>query len=75
MRRPRALTRAGGGAGAVVGVTMFSGAAPETFGAKILSVFPGNGALGLQSHQGFVALFEPATGAAVWSIRPQPRLG
>lgn len=33
------------------------------FGAKLVSVFPENHAAGLQSHQGAVALFDPATGA------------
>lgn len=33
------------------------------FGAKILSVFPGNVELGGQSHQGLVILFDRATGA------------
>lgn len=41
------------------------GASAETFGAKMISVFPGNFAKGLQSHQGFVALFDPSTGATV----------
>ncbi len=41
------------------------GTAPMTFGAKVLSVYPGNFDLGLQSHQGFVALFEPETGETV----------
>jgi ornithine cyclodeaminase len=35
------------------------------FGAKVLSVYPGNFALGIQSHQGFVALFDPTHGAPV----------
>ena len=35
------------------------------FGAKIISVFPGNFAHGLPSHQGLVVLFEPQTGALV----------
>ena len=46
--------------GAAFGV--MPGASPETFGAKLISVFPGNFAKGLQSHQGFVALFDPDTG-------------
>jgi ornithine cyclodeaminase/alanine dehydrogenase-like protein (mu-crystallin family) len=50
-------------AGAAFGV--MPGATAETFGAKLISVFPGNFALGLQSHQGFVALFDPASGAAI----------
>ncbi len=35
------------------------------FGAKLISVFPENFALGRQSHQGLVILFEPETGAPV----------
>ncbi|MBB4630970.1 ornithine cyclodeaminase family protein [Sphingosinicella soli] len=36
-----------------------------TFGAKIVSVYPGNFALGKHSHQGIVVLFEPESGAPV----------
>jgi ornithine cyclodeaminase len=35
------------------------------FGAKIISVFPENFALGRQSHQGMVLLFDPESGAPV----------
>jgi len=35
------------------------------FGAKLLSVFPGNFDLGRQSHQGLVILFDPDTGEPV----------
>lgn len=35
------------------------------FGAKVISVFQENFALGRQSHQGLVILFEPDTGAPV----------
>ena len=35
------------------------------FGAKLISVYPGNFAKGRQSHQGLVVLFEPDTGAPV----------
>jgi ornithine cyclodeaminase len=38
------------------------GALEETFGAKLISVFPA-AASGAPSHQGFVALFDPETGA------------
>ena len=37
----------------------------DCFGAKLISVFPGNFAKGVQSHQGVVVLFEPETGAPV----------
>ncbi len=35
------------------------------FGAKLISVFHGNFAKGIQSHQGLVILFDPETGAPV----------
>jgi ornithine cyclodeaminase len=35
------------------------------FGAKLISVFPENFALGVQSHQGLVILFDPEAGAPV----------
>jgi ornithine cyclodeaminase/alanine dehydrogenase-like protein (mu-crystallin family) len=35
------------------------------FGAKLISVFPENFAMGRQSHQGLVILFEPETGTPV----------
>ena len=41
------------------------GAMAESFGAKLISVFPGNADRGLQSHQGLVVLFDPADGRAV----------
>jgi ornithine cyclodeaminase len=50
-------------AGAAFGV--MPGSAPQVFGAKVLSVYPGNFARGVQSHQGFVALFDPTDGAPV----------
>lgn len=37
----------------------------EYFGAKLISVFHGNFAKGIQSHQGVVVLFEPENGAPV----------
>jgi ornithine cyclodeaminase len=39
--------------------------AAAPFGAKLISVFPDNFALGKQSHQGLVILFEAETGAPV----------
>jgi ornithine cyclodeaminase/alanine dehydrogenase-like protein (mu-crystallin family) len=36
-----------------------------TFGAKLISVYPENFEMGLQSHQGGVLLFDPASGAPV----------
>ncbi len=38
---------------------------PAIFGVKAISVFPGNRALGIESHQGMVLLFEGETGAPV----------
>ncbi len=49
------------GDGSAFGV--MPGAAEMAFGAKLISVFPGNFAKGLQSHQGGVLLFDPASGA------------
>jgi ornithine cyclodeaminase/alanine dehydrogenase-like protein (mu-crystallin family) len=37
----------------------------EVFGAKLISVFPGNFAKGVQSHQGVVVLFDGESGAPV----------
>ncbi len=37
----------------------------SAFGAKLISVFPGNFAKGIQSHQGLVLIFDPDTGAPV----------
>ena len=44
------------------------GAMAESFGAKLISIFPANTAAGGQSHQGFVALFDPASGAPVAAL-------
>jgi ornithine cyclodeaminase len=49
--------------GAMFGV--MPGWSEATFGAKLISVFPGNFAKGLQSHQGGVLLFDPSSGAPV----------
>jgi ornithine cyclodeaminase len=40
-------------------------AEPECFGVKLLSLFPGNPAVGLSSHLGLVLLFEPKYGPPV----------
>jgi ornithine cyclodeaminase/alanine dehydrogenase-like protein (mu-crystallin family) len=34
----------------------------KAFGGKLISIFPENAAQGMQSHQGVIVLFEPATG-------------
>ena len=39
------------------------GGAEDTFGAKLISVYPENFAKGVQSHQGAVLLFDPGSGA------------
>lgn len=49
--------------GRVIGAMLGAMTAPPTFGAKLVSVFPDNHALGLPGHQGFVALFDNETGA------------
>lgn len=38
---------------------------PPALGVKILTVFPGNHADGIESHQGFVILFEPEHGSPI----------
>jgi ornithine cyclodeaminase len=48
------------GGGSAFGV--MPGASQATFGAKLVNVFPGNAARGLQTHQGVVILFDPDTG-------------
>jgi ornithine cyclodeaminase/alanine dehydrogenase-like protein (mu-crystallin family) len=40
----------------------------SVFGAKLISVFQGNFAKGIQSHQGVVILFDPETGAPVCAL-------
>jgi|ERR1700722_5888937 len=40
----------------------------STFGAKLISIFPENFALGRQSHQGLVILFDPENGAPVCAV-------
>jgi ornithine cyclodeaminase/alanine dehydrogenase-like protein (mu-crystallin family) len=42
--------------------------ASAPFGAKLISIFHENTALGMQSHQGVVVLFEPETGVAVCCV-------
>lgn len=53
------------GEGRLFGVMPGAMGARATFGAKLISVFPENFALGIQSHQGLVILFDPETGAPV----------
>jgi ornithine cyclodeaminase len=38
---------------------------PPSLGVKVISVFPGNHEAGIESHQGFVLLFEPEHGSPV----------
>jgi ornithine cyclodeaminase/alanine dehydrogenase-like protein (mu-crystallin family) len=38
---------------------------PPALGVKVISVFPGNHEAGIESHQGFVLLFEPEHGSPV----------
>src|SRR5579872_6283333 len=35
---------------------------PEILGIKVITIFHGNGALGIPSHQGIIILFDPRTG-------------
>jgi ornithine cyclodeaminase/alanine dehydrogenase-like protein (mu-crystallin family) len=51
--------------GRMFGVMPGAMGARAPFGAKLISVFPENFALGIQSHQGLVILFDPETGAPV----------
>jgi ornithine cyclodeaminase/alanine dehydrogenase-like protein (mu-crystallin family) len=51
--------------GRLFGVMPGAMGARAPFGAKLISVFPQNFALGIQSHQGLVILFDPETGAPV----------
>ncbi len=51
--------------GRLFGVMPGAMGACAPFGAKLISVFPKNFALGIQSHQGLVILFDPETGAPV----------
>jgi len=46
-------------------LAVMPGATPEVFGAKLISVMPGNFDKGIASHQGGVLLFEPESGAPV----------
>ncbi|MEH6676888.1 ornithine cyclodeaminase family protein [Phenylobacterium sp.] len=54
--------------GRAFGVMPGSMGAGEVFGAKMISVYPENFAQGLQSHQGLVAVFDPATGALAAAV-------
>jgi ornithine cyclodeaminase/alanine dehydrogenase-like protein (mu-crystallin family) len=51
--------------GRLFGIMPGAMGANAPFGAKLISVFPGNFARGIQSHQGLVILFEPESGAPV----------
>ena len=51
--------------GNIFGVMPGAMAEDGPFGAKLISVFPGNFDRGVSSHQGLVVLFDPGTGAPV----------
>ncbi len=51
--------------GRLFGIMPGAMGAQAPFGAKLISVFQGNFAKGIQSHQGLVVLFDPETGAPV----------
>jgi ornithine cyclodeaminase/alanine dehydrogenase-like protein (mu-crystallin family) len=60
----RASYRLPGGRGLVATMPgALGGDAPGPFGAKLISVFPGNREAGLESHQGLIVLFEGEHGA------------
>jgi ornithine cyclodeaminase len=54
--------------GRLFGIMPGAMGAHEPFGAKLISVFHGNFARGIQSHQGLVILFDPETGAPVCAL-------
>jgi ornithine cyclodeaminase/alanine dehydrogenase-like protein (mu-crystallin family) len=55
-----------GGKGLIATMPGGLGAAePAAFGAKLISVFPGNHEVGLESHQGLVVLFDGEHGAPI----------
>ncbi|HLZ42220.1 MAG TPA: ornithine cyclodeaminase family protein [Candidatus Sulfotelmatobacter sp.] len=51
--------------GRLFGIMPGAMGAHAAFGAKLISVFHGNSARGIQSHQGVVVLFDPDSGAPV----------
>ncbi|MFP5206777.1 MAG: ornithine cyclodeaminase family protein [Acidobacteriota bacterium] len=53
------------GAGRMFGIMPGSLGPQGAFGAKLISIYPGNFERGIQSHQGVVVLFESETGAPV----------
>jgi ornithine cyclodeaminase len=54
--------------GRLFGVMPGAMGAHGVFGAKLISVFSGNFAKGVQSHQGLVVLFDPESGAPVCAV-------
>jgi ornithine cyclodeaminase len=54
--------------GRLFGVMPGAMGAQGPFGAKLISVFQGNFARGVQSHQGLVLLFDPESGAPVCAV-------
>ncbi|MGC1782556.1 MAG: ornithine cyclodeaminase family protein [Acidobacteriaceae bacterium] len=54
--------------GRLFGIMPGALAADGAFGAKLISIFPENFALGKQSHQGLVVLFDPESGAPVCAV-------
>jgi ornithine cyclodeaminase len=58
----RSIVRPAGAAGMLGLMPAYSSAARPAFGLKAISVFPGNPARGLDSHQGAVLLFSAETG-------------
>jgi ornithine cyclodeaminase len=54
--------------GRMFGIMPGAMGAHAPFGVKVLSVFRGNAARGVQSHQGLVILFDPESGAPVCAV-------
>lgn len=52
----------------LLGVMYGSLERPEVFGAKVVSIYPGNFATGAHSHQGTVLLFDAESGAPVAAV-------
>lgn len=62
---PRWIIALPSGAGRGFGLMPGAIRSPDVFGAKLTAVYPGNGAKGLQSHQGVIVLFDAEIGAPV----------
>ena len=61
----RPMLAASGAAGLLAFMPAYASAPARAYGLKAICVFPGNGALGLDAHQGVVLLFDGRTGVPV----------